>query len=322
MGKRLVFLDNAKMIGILLMIIGHCCTIHGVPYLSNFIYHFHMPLFFIISGYLFKPIDIKVAIKKYAKAYLIPYLTMSFATIFVVLPLCYIRKSNVLEEILTLLKAIAFGHGSFDETLPAIGVGWFLCSMFQALVIYNIISNFFDKREKVIVVIFVFILGWTSMQYRWFPFSTQTALCSTFFILLGELGNKYKALDVSFKDKKIIYVFGGSIVVLAVLFSNFSLGSCGFGKPILSIPACVVLCYLVLQLSKKIIKLKWGELTLLFMAGNQLVSYANYKYRFGDLFFSVSNNIAVNFTLEVVVDMLITFGFAYFFGLIPWMKKK
>lgn len=41
----------AKGIGIILMVIGHS----GCPsYMRNFIYMFHMPLFFIISGYCFK----------------------------------------------------------------------------------------------------------------------------------------------------------------------------------------------------------------------------------------------------------------------------
>ena len=321
MGQRLAFLDNAKMIGILLMIIGHCCTIRNAQYLYNFIYLFHMPLFFVISGYLFKPREIKTAIKKYAKAYLIPYLTMAFATLVVVFLFSYYRNLDIVGETFTLLKAIVFGHGIFGKAIPAIGVGWFLCSMFQALVIYNTISFLFDEKEKAIAVIIVFVLGWTSMQFRWLPFSTQTALCSTLFLLLGELCNKYKLLDVCFKHKPIVYLGGVIIVVLAVLFSKLSLASCNFGKPILSIPACVILCYFIFQLSKKI-KLKWGELTLLFMAGNQLVSYANYKYQFGELFNTISNNAVVNCVSEVVFDLLITFGLAYLFGLIPWMKKR
>ncbi len=41
----------AKGIGILLVVLGHCIT---VPYLKRMIYLFHMPLFFFLSGYLFK----------------------------------------------------------------------------------------------------------------------------------------------------------------------------------------------------------------------------------------------------------------------------
>lgn len=44
--------DIAKGIGILLVVMGHL----GIPpMLSNAIYLFHMPLFFILSGLLFAP---------------------------------------------------------------------------------------------------------------------------------------------------------------------------------------------------------------------------------------------------------------------------
>ena len=49
--ERLVFIDNAKGIGIILMILGH---IPNMPeFFHSWIYSFHMPLFFFISGYLF-----------------------------------------------------------------------------------------------------------------------------------------------------------------------------------------------------------------------------------------------------------------------------
>ena len=48
-GKRIEWIDVSKGITIILMMIGHY-----VPYGSqvrNFIFAFHMPLFFILSGY-------------------------------------------------------------------------------------------------------------------------------------------------------------------------------------------------------------------------------------------------------------------------------
>ncbi|MBF1069294.1 MAG: acyltransferase family protein, partial [Prevotellaceae bacterium] len=48
--KRIEALDIAKGIGIILVIIGHMSS----SYLRDWIYSFHMPLFFIISGICFK----------------------------------------------------------------------------------------------------------------------------------------------------------------------------------------------------------------------------------------------------------------------------
>lgn len=52
MEKRIENIDIAKGIGIILMVIGHACYPH--IYIFNCIYIFHMPLFFFLSGFLFK----------------------------------------------------------------------------------------------------------------------------------------------------------------------------------------------------------------------------------------------------------------------------
>ena len=56
--KRITYLDMAKGVGIILMIAGHLIgslqAIDNKPYFSSvyqFIASFHMPLFFLISGY-------------------------------------------------------------------------------------------------------------------------------------------------------------------------------------------------------------------------------------------------------------------------------
>ena len=49
--QRIVWLDIAKGIAICLMVLGHTSI---PPFLSNFIWAFHMPLFFIASGVDYK----------------------------------------------------------------------------------------------------------------------------------------------------------------------------------------------------------------------------------------------------------------------------
>jgi hypothetical protein len=50
--KRIAYVDNAKTICIFLMVVGHW-TSNDI--LIRYIYSFHMPALFIISGYLYKP---------------------------------------------------------------------------------------------------------------------------------------------------------------------------------------------------------------------------------------------------------------------------
>ncbi|MBU9825037.1 acyltransferase family protein, partial [Rahnella perminowiae] len=63
------WVDCAKGLGILSVIAGHVFT--GLP--SEIIYLFHMPLFFFIGGYLFKPRAPKTYLLSKAKKLLVPY---------------------------------------------------------------------------------------------------------------------------------------------------------------------------------------------------------------------------------------------------------
>ena len=55
MQKRVLYIDIAKGIGILLVVLAHNDLSGYHPYLHRLIYAFHMPLFFFLSGIFFKP---------------------------------------------------------------------------------------------------------------------------------------------------------------------------------------------------------------------------------------------------------------------------
>ena len=77
--KRLQYLDLAKAVGMLCVLIGHSFISEKI---NTVIYAFHMPLFFFISGYLCKPQ--KVALKKINQKcghILVPYVITTFFTI-------------------------------------------------------------------------------------------------------------------------------------------------------------------------------------------------------------------------------------------------
>lgn len=55
--QRIAWIDIAKGITILTVIWGHTLTIDSSP--RNLIFCFHMPLFFILSGFTLKPVKNK-----------------------------------------------------------------------------------------------------------------------------------------------------------------------------------------------------------------------------------------------------------------------
>lgn len=70
-------IDIAKGIGIILMIVGHCsfCFV-DYPWVIRGIYSFHMPLFFIISGFFIKE-GLSFQYKKELKRSILSYVVVS-----------------------------------------------------------------------------------------------------------------------------------------------------------------------------------------------------------------------------------------------------
>jgi len=100
MKKEIVWLDYARLIGILLVVFGH--GLQSIPEwnesviikgLWDYIYLFHMPVFFIISGFLYKQNrgeGLRAGWGKIFYALIIPYLIYQFAYI----PFFLIRHIN------------------------------------------------------------------------------------------------------------------------------------------------------------------------------------------------------------------------------------
>lgn len=69
--NRIASIDIAKGIGIISVVLGH--LLGEGQYLRDFIYAFHMPLFFIISGFLFHNKKFINSLKTLFKTLYIPY---------------------------------------------------------------------------------------------------------------------------------------------------------------------------------------------------------------------------------------------------------
>lgn len=57
MNGRKYWIDYAKVFGIFLVVLGHFTPCYRDDYSAQLLYSFHLPLFFIISGYLYKTSD-------------------------------------------------------------------------------------------------------------------------------------------------------------------------------------------------------------------------------------------------------------------------
>ena len=130
--KRSNWIDFCRGGGIGLVLLGHT----SFPF-HKFIYGFHMPLFFLISGLLWHE-ERSIPYKKYAKRFLIPY--AGFAALnFIADIVLHLRdlKSYPYEK---KVIGILYSRGT-TEWMPNCSPLWFLTCMFMGMSLLYIISQ-------------------------------------------------------------------------------------------------------------------------------------------------------------------------------------
>lgn len=135
--NRIHYLDVAKAIGIILVIVGHIEKNHLSESVSGFIFSFHMPLFFIVSGMIIRlkkeaEEPLFVLLKKKACALLVPYFW--FSLIYIIIDI--VRLIMGYDEPTVIISALI---NTF--TLYADSTLWFLPALFIADITFIILNN-------------------------------------------------------------------------------------------------------------------------------------------------------------------------------------
>lgn len=215
--KNIALIDALKAIGIILVVIGHNDTI-----LTKYIYSFHMPLFFLISGITFN--DIKWTsfdkfIKSRIKSLLIPYFKYSIILFIIWIPLDIIKGVEINKHIiLRNLYGIFYSQGALNYMAWGVPM-WFLTCLFLISIGYFFINKYLKNYRFEILVLCIFIGYLTKfLPYR-MPWSLDCAFIGIVFYGIGHIYRK-KILEFKFDTKirknKII------LVLLTIILINLN----------------------------------------------------------------------------------------------------
>ncbi len=189
MGNRDITYDILKGIGIILMIAGH--TLGWKHFLYPFIYAFHIPLFFFVSGYLYKPRSLYVQICKDSKRLLLPYVVVTICEMFLVSIHDY-----------SLNHRFVIPYSLLWESISPI---WFLFALFwlrSFFCLILIISRYYVVLSFFISSIFCFL----TYEYNiLLPFSLSSALGALIFFAVGSFVHQ-KSSKYKWNDYKIFFI--------------------------------------------------------------------------------------------------------------------
>ena len=200
--KRLDWPDVAKGICMISIILGHM----GIDWINQIVFVYHIPVFYLISGYFLKKKSSKAFIPDKARRLLIPYYITG-------LILCIgaginsaIAGTSVSDTLKDRIKAVLFAAGdNWPEPFAVSGIGaiWFLWALFFALIIVNL---FVEKKLYHVIIAVIAFIGWASFYKTqvWLPLSIQAGMLAAVYVLIGYECRKRRFDPINIKGYYLI----------------------------------------------------------------------------------------------------------------------
>lgn len=337
--ERKVEIDAVKGLGIFLMVVGHA----GAPVMiRKWIYGFHMPLFFVVAGYLFstekwKEKGWKKLLISRAKSYLLPYFTLFFINLVLNFCLEFIKFGGINHRLLdsTLEHILGGGIYSCDTMLPNCGPIWFLTAIFVSCIFFYILAYKRGLWRILISVLYILALILVCYILNYFkisqlPWHIDVALAGSVFM---NIGNEFRRLSEMrwnkvWKDNKILQII--IAVFLLILFSILVFVN---GRIIMvinqygniwlflinaSVLSLVILWFLLHYGGRFFLLAFWGRNSIIFLGFNYLVNTV--VRQIGKLF-AIENTTVICF-MDILLVMTICSGIAIIRNNFKKGKKK
>jgi len=287
---RIQFIDAAKGVAILAVIVGHSSIrlsgiSRGASLITALCFTFHMPLFFFLSGY-FLHCDRAFNFRKEFKRLVVPYI---LTAIVIVLLACltteifgdYPLDMTKQNFALGWINAALYGSANITgkelwQQQFRIGAVWFLLALFWARLV---VTSAYKLRHPGIAVACWAITGVISARYIWLPLSIQAGLSAAIYVYLGTIARRHDFIES--RMNSVACLISTLLVWLYAIvnFNGFGMGLADFGAMPIDIVRNVVGSlagmYVVIYVSKIMCKHfqhfsrlleKVGRLSLLVLA--------------------------------------------------------
>lgn len=214
--NRVQWIDAAKGIGIFLVVYGHSMAPQ-----NHYVYLFHMPLFFIISGYLFNSRNTwkQFCWRKFITLY-IPFVGWNAVVILTRIMSGIIRGDMEMSMVVQHLRILGYTVLTFEKDGSYMGATWFLGALFLISVLYKTLYTYLkDTKYKQEFILVFFIVNAIIVFFIDLPrFQSRTFILGMFFAF----GHWVKLHEKELHTFNNILVAFWSVVIFLVIGNNVS----------------------------------------------------------------------------------------------------
>ena len=272
--QRLDYIDIAKALGMLIIMWGHIAVGKSV----TFVYAFHIPLFFFLSGMVFvqdKYPDFLSFIKRRIQTLIVPYIIYSFITWAIWVVYSYVSHAEVDSYWMPLIETfIAQGsEGYLVHNVPL----WFVSCLFVVELAYFWIAKLSDILNLIICVLlavasYVLINHCSFFDFTTLPWSIEVAMAAIVFYASGHLFVKHighQLFEQVVNKKRWLFIIIALVLFIGVYYGGLyngqvSMGHAKIHNPFVFYPiaylgvfAFIIMSSLIAQ--SKINDCKWME---------------------------------------------------------------
>lgn len=300
MKEKLLWIDIVKGIGIISVVVGH---IFYTPY----IYAFHMPLFFIIGGFLFSQKEIRFYFKSKLRHLLLPYLT--FLLIFSVPDtLKYLSINNYEAIYHGVINNLLWG----GEKLHGIkGVFWFVTVFFCTQQVFNFIIQLrMRKRYWMLILLIAYLIDYFDLSL---PFNIQVVPMALIFFGIGFYLKRFQINNYSsnlFILSSLLFLF---LMIYFCVYVSWNMKHAQYGLPIVPIITATFFCISLAILSYRLTIInKWegvkkhlsqiGTASMSIMFIHQFVHFFMARYLDINPFLILFFSIYIPFVFHVIIS--------------------
>jgi fucose 4-O-acetylase-like acetyltransferase len=280
--SRLEYFDIYRGFGILLMVMGHIGFGNAF---SHYIHGFHMPLFFLVSGFFTNPEKDKnflPFICRISRTILVPYLV--FATICQPLHYIYTHKYNLRYFLLSLATS---NHNRIDVA----GAYWFLLCLFTCKILFWGVLKLPKLWMRALIVIILTFAG--MLKIKQLPLCLDSAMSMIDVMYVGYILKLFKDEKWMLKEKCIPWwgwlmacISGGAIVMMN---GGVNIRCNHYSNIWLFLIGCLLTLFGYLGLARRLAKMQnnviqcimkilkyFGRNSIVYLVLNELVIHAAY----------------------------------------------
>lgn len=277
--KRLLWIDIVRGIAILFVIIGHTYSSdEGFgAWCINMMLAVELPVFFLLSGYLFSDSGkFPAFVKKKAKSLLGPYAaTAVLCLIYWICTHClYQDPTSFSEYLYNLVKTFAVGSGRWISFFGnwSVGALWFLPALFFAQILFYMIikvSNHTKTWFRLPLALLCSMAGVWIGHRQILPWSFDCAMYAVIFLEVGYEIRQRKIEEWDLPD--CIYALFAVLWILYAMSIHLDINTRSYGSYFSSLIMSVSGCICLVKLSKWLTKSVLITNVLAYLGRNSLV---------------------------------------------------